>query len=42
VHWNRCHADILLMRQIELVLMIGASIAALFILGRIVQECLGR
>lgn len=32
----------LLMRQIGLVLMIGASIAALFVLGRIVRECLTR
>jgi len=32
----------LLMRQIGLVLMIGASIAALFVLGRIVQERLAR
>jgi hypothetical protein len=32
----------LLMRQIGLVLMIGASIGALFILGRIVQEWLAR
>jgi hypothetical protein len=28
----------LLMRQIGLVVMIGASIAALFVLGRIIQE----
>jgi hypothetical protein len=31
-----------LMREIGLVLMIGASIAALFVLGRIIQECLAR
>jgi hypothetical protein len=31
-----------LMRQIGLVLMIGSSIAALFVLGRIVQEYLAR
>jgi hypothetical protein len=30
------------MRQIGLVLMIGASIAALLVLGRIVQERLAR
>jgi hypothetical protein len=32
----------LLMRQIGLVLMIGSSIAAFFVLGRIVQEYLAR